>query len=333
MQQLRVARQLERVRQRLCDERTAASLRSTEELGAIAAAAAAPASARGAPSELEWARCAGLPSVHALRDAVASGKRARDVLVSRNMGLVWQAAARYRGNAKLGVADLVQEGAAGLVHATELFDLGRGVKFSTYAYAWVNASVKRAVQNEGRTVRIPVWLYEVQSKLLVARSALAQAGVPAPTTQQLAAAAGLSLQRVAAATAWFAAEGSLDEEVGRGNAARGRETSLVDTLPAAGRDAPEAEREVGVQLMRLDLLDILDTLLDKERFVLRCHFGLNGEPPATVKNIALRLGVRPPVVSKILNAGLNKLRHPQRAGYLAAHGSALLGVEVEIPQL
>jgi RNA polymerase sigma factor (sigma-70 family) len=278
-QQLLCGQRLERVRESLRGERTAQRLRSTEALGALAAASVAPL--RGEPSDAEVARACGLRSVAALREAAACGRAARDALVAHNMGLVWQAAARFRARSKLGAEDLVQEGAAGLLRATQKFNPERGYRFSTYAYRWVDAACRRAVQNEGRTVRIPVWLYEVQSKLFAARAALRRAGVPAPSPQQLAAEARLPLARVAAAEVWTVAEMSLDEVVG----SDARPVAVVDTIAADAADAPGAyaeqlaEADVTRDLMRVDLEDVLHTLLDKERFVLRAHFGMVSTPP------------------------------------------------------
>ena len=110
--------QLERVRSRLVDGRTAEALRATEALGAIAAAAGdRPRALRAEPSDGEWARAAGLASVGALRDALEAGARARDKLVAKNMGLVYKVAHSLQRSSRLSMHDLVQEGAAGLVRA------------------------------------------------------------------------------------------------------------------------------------------------------------------------------------------------------------------------
>jgi RNA polymerase sigma factor (sigma-70 family) len=244
-QQLLAGQRVERVQESLRGERTAERLRSTEALGALAAAAAAPL--RGEPTEAEVARACGLRSVAALREARASGRAARDALVAHNMGLVWQAAARFRVRSKLATEDLVQEGAAGLLRATEKFNPARGYRFSTYAYRWVDAACRRAVQNEGRTVRIPVWLYEVQAKLLAARGALRQRGVAAPSAQQLAAAAGLPLARVAAAEVWTVAEMSLDDALG----SEARPVAIIDTIASDTDREQLAEADVTRDLMRV----------------------------------------------------------------------------------
>ena len=310
--------ELERLRERLCSERTAAGMRAADSMGALEAVAVGALEV-GAPTEVEWARAAGLRSVAELRDALTAGRRARSTLVTRNMGLAVKAASLAVGRAgcALGMADLVQEGAAGLLRATETFDPERRYHFSTYAYGWVRSSIQRAIQNEGRTVRIPVWLYEVQARLLAARAELRLRGVKAPSAAQLAAETGLAEERVRAALSHFSPQVSLDAELGS-HMGNSRPGSLSDQV--AGVDAPGAaalaERDAEAARARSDLLDLLDTLLDGERLVLRAHFGIDGGAASSVSELARQLGVKPTTVSALLASGLRKLRHPQRRAML-----------------
>ena len=320
------AQQLELVRTRLVDERIAERVRASEAVGAIAAAAAL--AQRGAgwdePTDGEWARAAGLSTVAALRDALAAGVRARDVLVAKNMGLVYKAANAWRHSARTPMWDLIQEGAAGLVRATELFDPGRGLRFSTYATFWVNATMRRAIQNTGRVVRLPVQLYESQAKLLAARTALRTSGVYQPSAAQLAAQSGLTLEQVASTEVWFKSEKSLDDVLtyggGKQHDKQATLESNVEGDAAKTRTAAdvqtEQEQEVAADLVRQALLNVLDTLLDKERLVLVPFFGLDGRPAASATEIARRLRLAPLTVNTLIQSGLAKLRHPQRAGYL-----------------
>ena len=303
------------MRERLGSDRAAAAFRASSELGTLAAAAAGEV---GGATEAEWASAAGLRSVAELRDLLAAGRRARSTLVSCNMGLAVKAALAARGGAGSGVslADLVQEGASGLVRATETFDPARRYRFSTYAYSWVRSSIQRALQNEGRTVRIPTWLYEVQSSLLSARAELRMDGITTPSEAQLAARTGLPMERVRAAAAHFGTQLSLDAEQNP-RSAGSRTLLLGDTLAGDGAEAAAlAERDVEVQRARTDLASLLDTLLERERLVLRAHFGLDGGAPATVAEIAARLGVRHASVAALLASGLSKLRYPQRRALL-----------------
>ena len=320
------AQQLELVRTRLVDERVAERMRASEAMGAIAAAAALAqrGAARDEPTDGEWARAAGLSSAAALRDALAAGVRARDVLVAKNMGLVYKAANSWRRTARTPMWDLIQEGAAGLVRATELFDPGRGLRFSTYATPWVNATMRRAIQNTGRVVRLPVRLYEFQAKLLAARGVLRTSGVYEPSAAQLAAQSGLTLDQVASTEVWFKSEKSLDDVLTyAGGKADDRQTTLESTVegdaaksPSAADAQTEQEQEVAADLVRQALLNVLDTLLDKERLVLVPYFGLDGRPSASASEVARRLRLTPQTVNSLIQSGLAKLRHPQRAGYL-----------------
>ena len=324
------AQQLERVHAKLVDERTAEQIRATEALGAIGAAALqgkqrGGAALPGEPTDGEWARAAGLPSVAALRDAMDAGARARDVLVSKNMGLVYQAANTWRHSSRMALLDLIQEGAAGLVRATELFDPDRGLRFSTYATPWVSSLIRRAIQNKGRVVRLPVGLYESQAKLLAARSTLRSTGVSNPEAEQLAQTAGLTLDQVASTEVWFKKEMSLDDlAYGRRKAgASGKTATLEESVVDGNAERSTtteadnvAEQDVAAEMARLALLDVLNTLLDRERMVLMSYFGLDGNPPANGAEIARRLRVSASTVTSLINSGMSKLRHPQRAGYL-----------------
>jgi RNA polymerase sigma factor (sigma-70 family) len=264
------AQQLELVRTRLVDERIAERVRASEAVGAIAAAAALAqrGAGRDEPTDGEWARAAGLSTAAALRDALAAGGRARDVLVAKNMGLVYKAANAWRRSARTPMWDLIQEGAAGLVRATELFDPGRGLRFSTYATPWVNATMRRAIQNTGRVVRLPVRLYESQAKLLAARTVLRTSGVYEPSAAQLAAQSGLTLEQVASTEVWFKSEKSLDDVLTYGGGKQDdRQTTLESNVEGdaaktqtAADVQTEQEQEVAADLMRQALLNVLDTL-------------------------------------------------------------------------
>jgi len=312
---VRTAQELEEIRENLVSERTAARLRAAGSAGALAAAASGALLA-GGPTEAEWARAAGLRTTAELRGLLERGREARGTLVMRNMGLVVKAAkvAVSRAGNSLALADLVQEGAVGLVRATETFDPDRRYRFSTYAVPWVRTSIQRAFQNENRTVRIPVWLYDVQAKLLAARAVLQRRGGKEPTDEQVAQAAGQTEERARAARSYFATQRSLDAEVRLG---RGGSRTAGDDL-VGKHDAPGllAERDAEAARARAELLDLLDTLLNEERLVLRAVFGLDGEPEASVQELAAHLRVKPAAVTALLNSGLRKLRHPQRMDLL-----------------
>jgi RNA polymerase sigma factor (sigma-70 family) len=307
---VRASQQLEQVRVHLCNERVAARMRAADSIGPLAASAV---SEPAEPTEAEWARAAGLCSIMALRDTLAAGYKARSTLVTRNIGLAIAMATRAtsRAGGAMTLADLVQEGASGLLRATETFEPARGYKFSTYAHSWVRVSIERAIQNEARTVRVPVWLYGVQSKVLAARAGLHLLGVAMPTEEQLAQHSGQPLKKVRAVLTQFCGQSSLDAKLEAAGDVMASTSALEDALLA--------ERDADAARAHTDLMDLLDTVLNEERLVLRAHFGLNGsakELPVT--QIAEQLGLRKSAVAALLKSGLSKLRQPERLRLLPA---------------
>ena len=219
----------------------------------------------------------------ALAKRVAAGDdRARKEMVAANLRLVVHWARRYQDRG-VDLADLVQEGTFGLLRAVEKFDWERGFRFSTYATWWIRQALQRAVQQHGRTIRIPLEVGERLQRLDAITAELAGQLGRQPTEEELTEATGMTLEErrnfedIARVTA------SLDQP-----AAVDSSTSLGELVAPDGDNwAERVDREMVFERIR----EAVDRLPELQRDVLRMRFGFNGDTPASLQTTAERLGV------------------------------------------
>jgi RNA polymerase primary sigma factor len=225
--------------------------------------------------------------------------QARDRMVRANLRLVVNIARGYSGKG-LGLQDLIEEGNLGLLRAVEGFDPRVGTRFSTYASYWIKQSIKRALINCGKTIRIPAYMVELLSKWRRATSRLTEELGRTPTPEEIARVLGLARKKlpiIKKAIHIYNSTPQTDQvEAG---------WSLGDMVMDERMKSPDEE------LLELDALthvmDMLQHLDPREATVLRMRFGLDDMTPRTLKEIGEQLNLTRERVRQIETEALGKL--------------------------
>ena len=238
-----------------------------------------------------------------LRRAIRRAEAARARVVEANLRLVVSVVKHMR-NRGLDFLDLIQEGNAGLLKAVEKFEYRRGYKFSTYATWWIRQAAARAVADQSRVIRLPVHMCESMGLLVRVQKELVQKLGREPTEAELCAGTGLRPRDVRLLRKAGMRPVSLQAKVGDDDACIG------DFIPDAAAASPSAATER--HILQEQLEDVLSSLGDRERAVLRYRYGLDDGVCRTLEEIGRLLDVTRERVRQIEANALRKLRHPSR---------------------
>ncbi len=233
----------------------------------------------------------------------------RNLYVEGALYIVLGTVNRYR-NLGVDTADLIQEGNASLFQAIDGFDWRRDVRFRTYAQYWVHQAVLKMLYNSARTVRVPIWVQKVLGKIRRVQEAARRDGREA-TPEQIGHELGIPAERVEWVLATRRYAVSLDAQISAEDG-----TSLVQMLPDESLEPiPESIPEGD---LKLALAEVMADLPERERRILRLRFGLDGDEPQTLGEIATGLGITAERVRQLQNAALGRIKKPAKLRQLQA---------------
>jgi RNA polymerase primary sigma factor len=245
------------------------------------------------------------PELMRLRQQVDEGQQARARLIQANSRLVVHIAKKYINNG-LPLMDLIQEGSLGLIRAVEKFDYRRGYKFSTYATWWIRQAITRALADQARTIRVPVHMSELISKVTAATRRLEQDLGREPTLEELAHELAMSPRRVARIMEIAQRPLSLEMKVGEE-----ADSELGDFI--ADDLTPEPTEQAGRELLREEIETVLASLTRREAQVLELRYGLVDGRPRTLEEVGETFGVTRERIRQIETKAIRRLRHPTRS--------------------
>jgi RNA polymerase primary sigma factor len=237
---------------------------------------------------------------HDLAVAIGTGDvQARDRMVRANLRLVVNIARGYTGKG-LGLQDLIEEGNLGLLRAVEGFDPGVGTRFSTYASYWIKQSIKRALINTAKTIRIPAYMVELLSKWRRATARLSDELGRTPTPEEIARVLGLPRKKLPIIKKAIRIY-NLTPQTDQADAG----WSLGEMIADERVRTPEVEMVESDNLVHV--MQQLETMDPREATVLRMRFGIDGHEPKTLKEIGESLGLTRERVRQIETEALGKL--------------------------
>lgn len=228
-------------------------------------------------------------------------KAARKKMIRSNLRLVINVAKRYT-HFGIPLIDLIEEGNIGLMRAVEKFNPKKGFRFSTYAAWWIRQGITRAIAEQGKLIRVPVYMNEQIVKFKKTTSELKQTLKREPANEEIAKKMGISISKLKEITRWIVKTGSLDAPIGEEE--DGQVIDLVQNTQAASPD-----EEITRLLKHERIENLLEKIKEKEKVVLNMRFGLINQTPMTLAEVARKLNLSRERIRQIEEKGLEKLKN------------------------
>jgi len=249
------------------------------------------------------------------KELIETDKKIRDLeeiihrdkmkLIEANFRLVVSIAKKHVGMSSLELADLIQEGNLGLSKAVEKFEWKRGFKFSTYATWWIRQSINRAIADQARTIRIPVHMKELISKLTKVKKKFQQDQGREPKTEEYAKYLRISQDRIRKILKMMQEPVSLATPVGEEE-----DSKLEDFIE--DQNSPNPIVKTHQYRLQLELEKVLNTLTPREAEIIKLRYGIGVGYPSTLEEVGKKFGVTRERVRQIEAKAIRKLRHPTR---------------------
>lgn len=231
-------------------------------------------------------------------------KKARSLMIRANLRLVVKIAQDY-ANYGLPLSDLISEGNIGLMKAVERFDPEKGGKLSTYGSWWIKQSIKRALANQSKTIRLPVHMVDKISRMRRIANILSEALGREPTNSELAEELGIPRSKLAMLKQAAQRPASLDAPIG--------DDDSSDYSEIIGDEkAEDPSSALQSKNMHNQLSDLLDNLDERETRIIGARFGLDGQKPLTLEEIGVEFGVTRERIRQLQNVALAKMRKSLR---------------------
>ncbi|MCX7927598.1 MAG: sigma-70 family RNA polymerase sigma factor [Candidatus Omnitrophica bacterium] len=229
-------------------------------------------------------------------------EQARKAMIRANLRLVINIAKKYT-HLGIPLLDLIEEGNLGLMKAVDKYNPRKGFRFSTYAAWWIRQGIIRAIAQQGKVVRLPVYVNELLTKWKKTKELLTQKLHRTPTDEEIAKKMRLPKEKIEEINMWLATKtSSLEAPIGEEE-----ESQVLDLVEDESAVSPDAGIEAAMDKERVD--NLLEKMSERERQVLDMRFGLVTGKTYTLAEVAKKIGVSRERVRQIEEEALNKLRH------------------------